>query len=362
MNRLVPVLAVALGIAIGLSFPVLAARDASGTFTVLNNGTTVRNPVTAGQVITKDLWNGTFADVGTEMTDSLSRSGKGSMLQPLKLVSGVAATPGLTFSDSTTSGLYYGASTVGLSVSTTPSQTWTAAGTAIPGTMTVTGAANLNGATSLSGGIATDIARNSGSLTVSAPAGVYLDTTAAAQSTGLMTNGVTRFKAFDTYLDANSLNIKNVLDPTDNQDAVTKAYLTTALAAGTSAPTSAHPSITTSVNLAKAGGRAWFVPTYVYGIYSFVSNVLDGGETFGSVNALATHMTLPSGYRPAVEHTCTIPMYDASLAANSRLIQATLRIKTTGEVQLHMNGVAQDAVQLATGDLIYYGSCAPWSL
>lgn len=288
MNRLVPVLAVALGIAIGLSFPVLAARDASGTFTVLNNGTTVRNPVTAGQVITKDLWNGTFADVGTEMTDSLSRSGKGAMLQPLKLVSGVAATPGLTFSDSTTSGLYYGASTVGLSVSTTPSQTWTAAGTAIPGTVTVTGAANLNGATSLNGGIGTDITKNSGNLTITAPLGVNLDSSTAGQALRLQTDGTTRLSVFDTYIAANSVPIRSVTPPS-----------ATAAAAGDVMTVDAsykYAGSWTSLTVGGTGCSAGAIPPSYQrrGGVVYLRGTMATGST-----APCTLSDMPAGYRPA---------------------------------------------------------------
>lgn len=119
------ILAVTLGLVVGFVWPALGSRNSSGTFTVLNNGTTVVNPVSAGQVITKDLWNGTFADVGTEITDSLSRSGKGGMLAPLVLVDSSGTTLDLTWPALTLTGFYATSGPlVGIQTGGVVRQTW----------------------------------------------------------------------------------------------------------------------------------------------------------------------------------------------------------------------------------------------
>jgi hypothetical protein len=57
------------------------SRDGSGTFTLVAG-----NPVPYGtKPFASQLYNSTFADIKTEITDSLSRSGKGAMLAALKM-------------------------------------------------------------------------------------------------------------------------------------------------------------------------------------------------------------------------------------------------------------------------------------
>ncbi len=78
------------------------ARDANGNYSLPSG-----NPPTTGTDITVTWANSTFVlDMGPEIQDSLSRSGKGGMLAPLKLTDGSAAAPALSFSNETTSGVY----------------------------------------------------------------------------------------------------------------------------------------------------------------------------------------------------------------------------------------------------------------
>jgi hypothetical protein len=76
-------------------------RNPSGTYTL-----PVGNPVVSGTLIEASWANNTLADIGNEVTDSLSRSGEGAMLAPLRLTDGAQATPSLAFSNETQSGLY----------------------------------------------------------------------------------------------------------------------------------------------------------------------------------------------------------------------------------------------------------------
>jgi hypothetical protein len=77
------------------------ARNASGTYTL-----PAGNPVVSGTLIDATWANNTLSDLGNEMTDSLSRSGEGAMLAPLRITDGVQATPALAFSNEPSSGLY----------------------------------------------------------------------------------------------------------------------------------------------------------------------------------------------------------------------------------------------------------------
>ena len=77
------------------------ARSPTGTFTLVAG-----NPVTTGTIITSDWANTTMPDIGAALTDSLSRTGQGGMLAPIRGVSGSAAAPAHSFTDFPRSGMY----------------------------------------------------------------------------------------------------------------------------------------------------------------------------------------------------------------------------------------------------------------
>lgn len=76
-------------------------RAGTGTYTLPGG-----NPVVSGTTITSTWANDTMSDIETVLTDSLSRSGDGGMLAPLKLTNGAVGAPSLTFTSQPTSGLY----------------------------------------------------------------------------------------------------------------------------------------------------------------------------------------------------------------------------------------------------------------
>lgn len=139
---------VALGIALaGIGTATLAARGSSGTYTLPSG-----NPVVSGTVISTTWANNTLGDLATEVTDSLSRSGKGAMLAPLRLTDGTAAVPSLAFYGETGTGLYRaGTGNPRLAVSGTYRQQWTTAGTTVNGALAVTGAATITGGLEVDG-------------------------------------------------------------------------------------------------------------------------------------------------------------------------------------------------------------------
>lgn len=88
------------------------SRNASGTYTLPTG-----NPVISGTDITVTWGNTTMDDIKTEMTDSLSRSGKGGMLAPLTFTDGTATSPGIAWVSDANSGFYrIGADNVGMSL------------------------------------------------------------------------------------------------------------------------------------------------------------------------------------------------------------------------------------------------------
>ncbi|RKH13787.1 hypothetical protein D7X74_21305 [Corallococcus sp. CA047B] len=155
-NRLAPLFAVtaAVGVALGLvaslSPPAGATRNSSGTYSLPTG-----NPVVPGTTISSTWANSTLGDLSTELTDSLSRSGKGAMLAPLRLSAGSVAAPALSWDVDPDTGLYrVGAGSVAMSVDSTQMQRWQSgadAGTTITGTASISGATTLGGALSVTG-------------------------------------------------------------------------------------------------------------------------------------------------------------------------------------------------------------------
>lgn len=78
------------------------SRDSSGNYT-LPPGV---NPVVDGTVIETDWANQTLDDLSGEVTDSLSRSGKGAMLAQFKAFAGTKLAPGWSWGLELTSGFY----------------------------------------------------------------------------------------------------------------------------------------------------------------------------------------------------------------------------------------------------------------
>lgn len=88
------------------------ARDSSGTHTL-----PAGNPVVSGTAISSSVTNATLSDISAALTDSLSRTGDGSMSVPLELTDGIAATPSLSFDSDTDTGLFRkGANNIGVAV------------------------------------------------------------------------------------------------------------------------------------------------------------------------------------------------------------------------------------------------------
>lgn len=100
-----------------------ASRNSSGTYSLATSA------VTSGQVIGSTLWNNTFNDLATGVTDSLDRSGRGGMLAALRGVDGTVAAPAVSFTSETGSGLFRnGAGDLRLAILGSSKGFWNAAG------------------------------------------------------------------------------------------------------------------------------------------------------------------------------------------------------------------------------------------
>ena len=118
------------------------SRNSSGTYTLPTG-----NPVVAGTTIDATWANTTLSDIATELTNSLARTGTGGMTGALRLANGTSTVPGLAWGDETGTGFYRaGTSDTRFVTQTALIQQWTATGTAVTGTFSVTGNTTLGDA------------------------------------------------------------------------------------------------------------------------------------------------------------------------------------------------------------------------
>jgi hypothetical protein len=109
------------------------ARNSSGTMSA--PGT---YPPLADAIISLDDYKALIQDILNELSDSLSRSGKGGMIEALKLADGTQALPGLSFTSDATTGLYRSAGEIRLAVLGALIAKFKAEGMDITGTLTAT--------------------------------------------------------------------------------------------------------------------------------------------------------------------------------------------------------------------------------
>jgi len=76
-------------------------RNSSGVYTL-----PASNPVAANTIIATSWANPTMSDIGTELTNSLDRNGRGGMLAPFRISDGLVNTPGLAFTNEPATGIW----------------------------------------------------------------------------------------------------------------------------------------------------------------------------------------------------------------------------------------------------------------
>jgi hypothetical protein len=227
------------------------SRNSSGTATP-----PVGQPPVAGAVISLADHNALVSDIYAELTDSLSRSGKGTLTAVLKAIDGALSAPGYTFGGEPTSGLSRaGAGDLRFSILGALVAKLTAAGIDITGDLTVsddatvagdlavTGATTLGDATVGTLGVtgATTVAGVTSTSGATISSGALTLSQAAAQSiakTGgdltLDGSGDIRFQTggilaarFDAAhnLDMEGHTVGNLATPTDANQAATMGYV-----------------------------------------------------------------------------------------------------------------------------------------
>lgn len=161
MQRIPWSFGLALGLALGF---VVAARNSSGTYSLTSG-----NPVVAGTTITASNENAFRADVAAEITDSLSRSGKGGMTASLKLSNGTSSAPAWAFTSDTNTGMYRtGSDAIALVCGATTAQTWASTGAIFPLVATanaglvVTNSAGVDGIVATGSGVGRAIVATGG--------------------------------------------------------------------------------------------------------------------------------------------------------------------------------------------------------
>jgi len=85
-------------------------RNGSGTMSITNS-------FSPSTTISSSAVNANFADIGTELTNSLPRDGQAAMTGQMKAATGTAAAPGMSFGSDTNTGFYReAADTIGIAV------------------------------------------------------------------------------------------------------------------------------------------------------------------------------------------------------------------------------------------------------
>lgn len=226
------------------------SRNSSGTYS-----TPAGQPVVSGTVISSATFNTLVSDLAAEVTDSLSRSGKGGMTAPLRTADGTVAAPAHSFTSETGTGWYRaGASNPALAVAGTKRLEATSTGVVATGTLQSTGAATLNsavvsttlgvtGKTTLTGDLevqGASVAITTGDVTLSQASSDQsilkssgsLDIgTTDTNSLRLLSNNVARFTLVSGgNLESNgTATLTNLPTPSAASDAATKAYVDTGL-------------------------------------------------------------------------------------------------------------------------------------
>ena len=115
-------------------------RAPSGSYTLPASMTGGSNPVITGTQITPGWANTTLADIATELTDSLSRTGNGGMTAPLRTADGTVAAPSFSFTNETGTGWYRSAAgVIRAAILGTYRLLLNATGLQVNGTLTVSG-------------------------------------------------------------------------------------------------------------------------------------------------------------------------------------------------------------------------------
>ncbi len=140
------------------------ARDSGGTMSL------AKPPFVAGTASSAPDVNTVLSDIATELTDSLSRSGKGGLLSPLKFADGALATPVITFTSEPSSGFYRVATNIlAWVIAGVERVRATSTGVSITGTLGLSGATTSTADLNTSASVVVDLSAANGGV-MAAPA------------------------------------------------------------------------------------------------------------------------------------------------------------------------------------------------
>lgn len=308
------------------------ARNSAGTYTL----PAATNPVVSGTQITPTWANGTLADLTAEMTDSLSRSGKGGMTAPMRTADGTVAAPAHSFTSETGSGWFrHAAGELRQSILGVYRLALTATGLTVNGKMTSTGA-------DVTGTLAViDDGGTSKKVSIDAPTGLAADyavtlptalpgstlpvtmTSAGVLATAQLVNAQ---QNFGTPSAATDVAIKSYVDDvtTDNGTPGTNVSISSG-----------------SISKHTASGFVCINVRIGFGATTFASGV--------------TFFTLSAGYRPAANLYQYVSYHEASGTVRGL---GLLFINTAGAMQFQEIKKANDwsgteLLDTANGDSVY---------
>ncbi len=128
----------------------MSRNGSDGTYTVVNAS------LTPGATIKSSELNQNFADIGTELTNSVAADGQTPITGALKGAAGTALLPGYSFNGDTNMGLYHiGADNLGIALAGSKVGDWSTTGLSITGTLKSSGALTVTtgGLTVTAGGL-----------------------------------------------------------------------------------------------------------------------------------------------------------------------------------------------------------------
>lgn len=328
-------------------------RNASGIYTLPTG-----NPVTPGTTIESTWANSTLSDIGTELTNSLSRTGSGGMLAAFRIADGTVAAPGLAFTNETGTGLYRaGSGEMWTAVQGLQVQQYTINGVLIPTgkTFTAQGVATFSNmlAVEITNGYET-ITRTANDTTGLVHVGFYRGTGAGAyaaiRTTGDGANGVA----------ALSLNINgtDIASATSTGLAVTGTVSATG---GVSVPTGTANGVTylDGAKVLTSGTRLTFDGTEVFtnsgGTIQYndvkgsaaAGTRLSAGGTFGT-NSFDVFQNASAGY---VYNRANTPLVFGSNNTEQVTIETSGRlVLQTGALQELKRALAANDIDVRSGN------------
>lgn len=283
-------------------------RNSSGTMTGANG------PYISGTTISSTAINARFADEEAELSDSLSRSGKGGMTAPLRGASGTVAAPAYSYTSDIGTGAYLAAAgDLRLAVGGVDALKLVSG--SLGDTVSLAAAANVSTLKTVGTDSALLIQGNRASASTSPEV--------AIGSTAVRTAG-------DIFAVQNQIGVTNVLFVNY------QGLLRLASQAAAIQPASVWTAITPNANWTAGGGLAyWKDATGIVRLKGFLT------VGAGAANPI---FTLPVGFRPSQNRYFAIA--DPSPAAGA----VTAFVQTDGQVWMN--------TAITTGHLLYFDSVA----